>query len=192
MAQPAAPVPASPLDRTEPWTEEAYFALPADPRVELLDGSLLVSPSSRIRHHVLAAQLRTAMHEARPRGLRVVPEINLRVGPDRIFIPDLTVIDAAVDLNELVADAADARFVAEIGSPSTLLVDRLIKPRAYADAGIPTMLRVEFTRDGPVGLLSRLEGPDYRLVQRAEPGEVLRLAEPFEVSLNLAALLADG
>lgn len=88
-----------------------------------------------------------------------MPEINLRVGPDRIFIPDVTVIDAAVDVNELVADAADVRLVAGIGSPSTLLVDRLIKPRAYADAGIPTMLRVESPGTGRSGSSRRSTGP---------------------------------
>jgi hypothetical protein len=39
------------LEHVGPWTEHDYLALPPDRRrIELLDGSLLVSPSSGYRH----------------------------------------------------------------------------------------------------------------------------------------------
>lgn len=190
MAQPAQARPTSPLDRTVPWTEEAYLELPEHPRIELLDGSLLVSPVGLPRHQWMAVQVRTALHASRSPGLRVFGEINVRVGPGRIFIPDLAVVDSAISMDTLVVDAADVRLVGEIASPSTLVVDRAVKPRVYAEAGIPHLLRIEFTADGPVGLLSVLDGSDYRLVQRAEPGTELRLDEPFVASLDLAALFA--
>ncbi len=39
------------LAHVGPWTEQDYLALPADrQRIELLDGSLLVSPSAGYRH----------------------------------------------------------------------------------------------------------------------------------------------
>lgn len=190
MAQPEDTVPASPLDRSLPWTEEAYLELPAHPRIELLDGSLLVSPVGLPRHQWMAVQVRSALHSSSSQGLRVFGEINVRVGPGRILIPDVAVVDAAVSMDTLVVDAADVRLVGEIASPSTVVVDRAVKPRVYADAGIPNLLRIEFTPDGPVGLLSVLDGADYRLVQRAEPGTELRLEEPFAASLDLAALFA--
>ncbi|MEO7194502.1 MAG: hypothetical protein ABIZ05_06715 [Pseudonocardiaceae bacterium] len=47
----AAGVHADVLEHVGPWTERDYLALSADGRrIELLDGSLLVSPSAGYRH----------------------------------------------------------------------------------------------------------------------------------------------
>ena len=46
------------LEHVGPWTEQDYLALPADRRrIELLDGSLMVSPSAGYRHQRLSFQL---------------------------------------------------------------------------------------------------------------------------------------
>lgn len=51
--------------QTDPWTEAEFLALPADRRVELLDGALLVSPRARLRHQRLSFRLAMVPHYLR-------------------------------------------------------------------------------------------------------------------------------
>ena len=62
----AAPAHSEVFDRFEPWTEEAFLALPEDRRVELVDGSLLVSPAGRGLHQWLSFQLCAVLNAAAP------------------------------------------------------------------------------------------------------------------------------
>jgi hypothetical protein len=60
------------LEHVGPWTEQDYLALPADRRrIELLDGSLLVSPSAGYRHQRLSSQLWLALSSMAPAGFEV-------------------------------------------------------------------------------------------------------------------------
>lgn len=194
MAQPTTvqSAPTLPLDHSGPWTEADYMALPEGSRVELLDGSLLVSPRGSIRHQLMGPVLWHELRAARRPGWRAVSEIDVRVAADRIFIPDVCVVRDSLDPDEKIVDAADVALVVEIASPSTMMLDRHVKTRAYAEARIPRMLRVEFSADGPVGELLALEASGgYRTARRAAPGEVLELDIPFPVELDLTALIAD-
>lgn len=184
----AAPTHADLFDHPDPWTEEEFFALPVDRRVELLDGSLLVSPAGRALHQWLSSQLWVALNAAAPAGLRVLEAVNVRVAPSRILIPDLSVV-ADPELDVVVFPAADLRLVVEITSPGNLAVDRAIKPQLYAQAGIPHYLRVELVSGQPTGLVFVLEGERYVQTARFAPGDSTRMAEPFPVSFDLAALL---
>jgi Uma2 family endonuclease len=70
------------LEHVGPWTEQDYLALPADRRrIELLDGSLLVSPSAGYRHQRLSFQLCYALAVAAPPGFEMLEAINVRVAP---------------------------------------------------------------------------------------------------------------
>jgi hypothetical protein len=71
------------FDHADPWSEEEFLALPVDRRVELLDGSLLVSPAGRALHQWLSSQLWAILNAAGPAGLRTLEAVNVRVaGPD--------------------------------------------------------------------------------------------------------------
>jgi Uma2 family endonuclease len=72
---------------------------------------------------------------ARAVGLRVYQDINLRLRPGRIPIPDLAIVKG-VDPRELVVDASTVHLVCEIVSPSNISNDRTLKMRYYAEAGI--------------------------------------------------------
>lgn len=173
-----------------PWTEQDYLGLPADrQRIELLDGSLLVSPSAGFRHQRLSSQLWFALSASAPASLEVLEAINVRVAPGRILIPNLTVVNTP-GANRTLAEPADVVLVVEITSPGNAVIDRALKPRLYAQAGIPHYLRVDQDDGGAGGVAYQLQCNSYREVARAAPGHPLVLLEPIPVTLDLTALAA--
>ncbi len=176
------------LEHVGPWTEQDYLALPSDRRrIELLDGSLLVSPSAGYRHQRMSSQLWLALSAAAPSGFEVLEAINVRVAPGKILIPDLAVVTTpGEDLT--VAEPGDVALVVEITSPGNAAVDRAVKPQLYARAGIPHYLRIELGAAPPSAVALRLRRSRYASVRRVEAGERLRLDEPFGVDIDLAAL----
>lgn len=187
MAQPTSGT-ADILDHEGPWSEEEFLDLPEDRRIELLDGGLLVSPSARRRHQRLSSRVWNALDAVIPQGHEVLEAINVRIGPDRILIPDVVVTtDPGAD--DVVADASVVAMVVEIVSPGSTVADRAIKPPLYAAAGIPHYLRIE-EADPPTAIAYRLHDGHYVEVARAGRWERLRLAEPFPIDVDLAELAA--
>ena len=183
----AMPAQAGLRDHVGPWTEEDFLALQDDRQVELLDGSLLVSPLASRRHQRLSFRLCRALDDAAPPGVEVLEAINVRVAPGRILGPDLVVVtNPGLDLT--VTEAADVALVVEITSPGSIAADRAIKPPLYAQAGVPHYLRIELHRAAPTALVFTLQDGRYVEVDRAAPGELTRLTEPIVVTVDLAAL----
>ncbi|MGH3687302.1 MAG: Uma2 family endonuclease [Pseudonocardiaceae bacterium] len=176
------------LEHVGPWTEQDYLALPADRRrIELLDGSLLVSPSADCRHQRLSFQLCYALSVTAPDGFEVLEAINVRVAPGRILIPDLAVVSTP-GVERTVIEPAEVVLVVEITSPGNAVVDRAIKPELYACAGIPHYLLIELGAAPPTAVVFGLRRGRYVPVRRVGPGERLWLDEPFAVDADLAAL----
>jgi Uma2 family endonuclease len=171
-----------PYAHSGPWTEEEFLALPVDTRLELVDGALVMSPRASNPHQRLAYRIWGILDGAAPAGWDVLGEPNVRLGPDRVLIPDVAVI-ARADMTAAINDAADVSRVVEIVRPGNAAVDRILKPQLYAEAGIRRYLRVE--QDGPVGHLHVLDDDAYRETAR---GPVLELTEPFGVTLDLPHL----
>lgn len=182
----AAPVPEL-FDRRDPWTEEDFLALPVDRRVELVDGSLLVSPNARSRHQRMSFRVAAALDAAVPDGLEVLEAVNLRVGAGRILIPDIAVTSRP-GLDVTVYDAADIVLVVEIAGPGSPAADRSIKPQLYAQAAVPHYLRIDLRHDGPHAFVFRLHRDDYAEQAHIPPRRPLALSEPIAVTLDLAAL----
>ncbi|MGQ0630882.1 MAG: Uma2 family endonuclease [Sporichthyaceae bacterium] len=170
----------------ENWTEEEYFALP-DPyfrRTELLDGQLLVSPLAAVGHQRIAGRLSWALGDLAPREFEALPSVNVHLASGRILIPDGCIAMGQFG-DGLAIPASDLAVVIEIASPSTVRIDRLVKPKLYAEAGIPIYIRIE--RDGPRAIVGRLVGDRYVW---SEPDSILRLEYPFPVEIDLPALIA--
>lgn len=171
-----------------PWTESDYLGLPAHSgRIELVDGSLLVSPADD-RGIGIASRVRDALERAVPDTLTVVGSVQLRVAPGRIVRPDLVVCRPhAADVD--VVDAADVLLVVDVASRGAL-VDQIVMPQLYADAGIPYYLRID--RHTPAALAHMLIAGRHREFAAAGPGQTLTLEDPFPLALDLDALLGSS
>lgn len=122
------------LERPEPWSEEEYFSLGETAnRIELIDGSLWVSPA-----FLPAKGLYDSVERA---GFLVLQDVNLRLVSGRVLQPGVVVADTD-DVGNAV-EAAEVRLVVEVVSPSNAGTDRLLKPQLYAAAGIGWYLPVE-------------------------------------------------
>ncbi len=170
------------------WTEEAYLALETDERIELLDGSLYVFPRPLLLHQRLSGRLLLATSEpAEAQGFEVYQEINVRLKPRRLVVPDVVIVEPS-DLNERVLEASSVRLVCEITSPSNAQHDRVRKMRYYAEAGIDWYLLVEPQPELTLHLFRR-EGDHYVVSAEAKPGQTLRLTDPVAVELEPAKML---
>lgn len=188
MLSPAQSAQTGLLDHVGPWTEQDYFALPEDRRrIELLDGGLLVSPAAGSRHQRLSSHLCHALGRAAPSWLEVLEAVNIRVAPGRILIPDLVVVTNP-GLDVTVWDPDEVAMVIEIVSPGSIAADRAIKPQLYSAAGIDHYLRIELNGPGPSSMVCQLQRGRYVEVTSSSSGQLLRLAQPFPVDLDLAEL----
>lgn len=180
------------LEHPEPWSEDEYFALgETSNRVELVDGSLWVSPAPSKRHQHIAFLLAMGLYGAAERaGLLVLQDVNLRLTGGRILQPDLLVADTD-DVGATV-EAAETKLVVEVVSPSNAGTDRLLKPQLYAAAKIGWYLRVEQPLDSVELHLQRLDGDHYTSADMAIPGQVLASEEPFPFEFEVASLVRRG
>lgn len=171
-------------EHRHPWTEDEYFALgETSDRVELDDGDLHMSPSPIRLHQRIARRLANVLEAAGPE-FDVDTDVNVRLHPGRIFIPDV-VLSRRVALDGLVLDAAMVLLVCEILSTNAGR-DRVMKMHYYAEARIPRYLIVD--PDGPVLELYRLDGDKYVPEASAGPGERLLLTEPVVAEIDPPSL----
>jgi Uma2 family endonuclease len=177
------------LEHPEPWSEDEYFALGVTvSRVELVDGSLWVSPAPSKRHQRIVFLLVKALDAAAEQcGLLALNDVNLRLASGRVLEPDLVVADTDEVGNTV--EAGEAKMVVEVVSPSNAGTDRLLKPQLYAEAGIGWYLRVEQPPESVELHLHELRGKSYVPVSVTGPGGTLASDEPFPFRIDVASLL---
>lgn len=162
-----------------------HFDPPEGFTAEVIEGTIVVSPTPSGRHGWIFKRLLLQLETALPAGLESTNNITLHMpATDERYIPDLVVLaTATMDTEEWLLQASDAELVAEIVSPSNSATDRVTKVRGYAASGVPIYLLVD-PLEQTVTLFSKPAGDSYQDVHRVLFGGKLDLPEPFTGALD--------
>jgi Uma2 family endonuclease len=167
------------------WTIDELDELPvSNYRYELTDGALSVAPSPSNLHQTLAALLFAALHAILPEPFVMAMGVEIRFGRQLTRVPDLMVVRSEEPWRHWFGPAEVAVAI-EIESPGNHVEDRTTKPALYAQFGIPYYWRIE-PSPPRVTTYRRGEGDAY---VPATIGDRIAVAEPFQVDLDLTALL---
>jgi Uma2 family endonuclease len=183
------------LNHEGPWTVADLDALGLDEKlkIEIDDGSLLVSPSPTREHQKVEYAIEVALNANLGKRHDISHDLDVVVDQPRYYRPDLFVghQDWLPPHRGYRLTGADVALAVEIASPGTLVYDRVIKVQGYARAGIPAYWRVEI--DPALRVVEhRLTDPDrpeYEVV--AEHVGVLRTDFPGPVEIDLRAIDAE-
>jgi Uma2 family endonuclease len=178
------------VEHTGPWTADDVEALPDQgdhARFEVYDGGVLVvSPAPGIAHQRASYWLHRALAEAAAAAgvdAEVLEAVNVALPGGKLLVPDVVVVAADAAARATVRIPCEAVLaVVEVVSPSTVSMDRAIKPAMYAEAGIPVYWRVEI-QDAPRVVVSSLSRGRYVTRTTLTSGTTGRITRPFAVEL---------
>ncbi|MCO1657378.1 Uma2 family endonuclease [Pseudonocardia humida] len=195
----ALPQPVSAGSFDHPLTVADYMALPEEPasRLELQEGSVVMSPRPTFRHQKCINELYTQLRDQVSDDLDLASEVevDLRLVPDThpgtVRVPDLVVVrSAAVDRLDAEGGALrpdEVVLAVEILSPGSRRTDSIIKHSEYADAGIGHYWIIDRT-DGPSLTACHLGG-EFGYVDAEPVKGVFETDSPFPARVDLAALV---
>src|ERR1700742_935526 len=120
MAVPADTFPQHPAN----WTLEEVLALPEDQgsRVELVDGTVIVSPAPTSKHQRVLQRLQVALLDGTPPEFESLPGVNVVLNGSRLLIPDLAVVTEP-GADTVYYRGTELLMAVEIHSPSTRTYD---------------------------------------------------------------------
>ncbi len=182
-------------DHVGPWTADDVEAL-ADTgdhaRFEVYEGGVLVvSPAPGVSHQrasywlhrILAAAAAEAGVDA-----EVLEAVNVGLPGGKLLVPDVVVVSAdAVDEKTSRIPCHAVQAVVEVVSPSTISIDRAVKPAMYAEAGIPVYWRVELHETAKI-VVCTLRQRTYVTHATLTGGTSGRITRPYPVMLDPAEL----
>jgi Uma2 family endonuclease len=169
---------------TQPLTLEYVAQLAAaDPehRYELSKGALTIMPPADDDHNAIVSELSFWLISGGYGPRTVLANCGLRTSRDDGGIgrsPDLLVrTDTGTGGRTVWLDPADVLLVVEVVSVGSEDLDRVIKPKEYAEAGVDYFWRVE--RDGaPMVQMHRRVGNRYMLAERVGLAELVAREVP--------------
>ncbi|MFI5932778.1 Uma2 family endonuclease [Actinoplanes sp. NPDC051494] len=184
-AEPTTPVMWTPdpvRQRTAGHFLEDVLNLPDDaPRVELLDGVMIVVPSPTIGHQNIGNLLWAWLRQHAPDTFLAVTAVGVAVGMRDSLEPDVLLLRQPVASGNHYVLPSQVVIAVEIVSPGTRRRDRLEKPALYAAAGIPHFWRIE---QDPLRVFA-YDLVDGRYEAAGEAGAELVLSAPFEIKLPI-------
>jgi len=182
------------FDRPGPrgYTTADLHALPDDGRrYELIDGSLIVSPSATIDHNTIGLWIANILWESNPTDEYIVgTDQSTTIDAHNEPRPDV-VVTRAEHLRHTPFPIADATLVVEVVSPTSALRDTETKRALYAKAGVPACWIVVPDEDKPTVALAELvldgDSGQYRYVTHYTT-EAFETHRPWPVRIDLPAL----
>jgi Uma2 family endonuclease len=163
-------------------------------RVQILGGSLVMSPTPRGKHAGVIRRLRAQLEPALPGDLAVyeVSSVAMPDDPDDYATPDLIVLpDAWDDDDNWLADPADVGLAVEVISQSEKARDIAQKNDWYAVAGVAVLLVID-PRHGTWALHTRPRSGGYQDTRRGKNGDEIPLPVPFSSNLTTDDLPVYG
>ncbi len=109
-------------------------------RYELHEGNLVIMSPATAWHFQVIMRLVAALSRA---GRHVSGEVGIRFGLRDSRTADVAVFHKPFDDDVAFFPPSDIAIAVEVVSPSSQEMDRVTKPRHYAQAGIPEYWRVE-------------------------------------------------
>ena len=179
-----------------PYALADWESLDEDPggnRVELIGGHFKVTPAPSYAHQAISDELRLLLRQALRREERsdlvAVSALGISVVEGMGFVPDISVVPAQSDGTIKVA-ASEVLLAVEVVSPRTRKDDRMVKPEAYAQAGVPFYWRVEPMPGAPPAIFcfqfDKGEYAESAVVESGWPATVK--AAPVDVDLDVDVL----
>ncbi|MCK9872693.1 Uma2 family endonuclease [Nocardiopsis dassonvillei] len=176
------------------WTADDMDDLPPGvPRMELIDGALIVfSPQIRF-HSRVKRRLTTVLEDVLPPELAVDEEMTIKLGKRQRPEPDILVYrdtdDPEVGDIRSYYTPDEVLLAVEIVSEESQDRDRSTKPLKYAQAGIPHFWRIEREDGGPAVYVYELDGTkEPRYIPVTVARERLKLDLPFPIDIDVRAL----
>lgn len=175
------------MPRRGDWTYADLEQLPDDGlRYELIDGTLLVSPSPRLVHQRMVGHLYLRLVDACTEGMEVLlAPFDVVLSQNTVIEPDLLVTRTA-DLTDMNLPGPPLLAV-EVLSPSTRLIDLNLKKAKLEQAGCPSYWVVD--PEQPRLLAWELREGAYVEVADVSDEDAWTSVRPFPVTICPADLV---
>ncbi|MFD4588138.1 Uma2 family endonuclease [Streptomyces sp. NPDC058434] len=177
------------------WTADDLDSLPnLPPHTELIDGSLVfTSPQTRFHTRVMRL-LENALMDQAPDHLEAIREMTIRLDRRNRPEPDVLVVQVEADTGpgQTWFKPEDVALAVEVVSSDSLERDRELKPRKYAQAGVPHFWRVEQNDGLPVVYVYELDPATMAYVPVDIFHQRLKVDRPFPLEIELTAIDQRG
>jgi Uma2 family endonuclease len=159
-------------------------------RVEILGGSLVMSPTPRGKHAGTIRRLRVQIEPALPLGLAAyeMSSVLMPQDPDDYATPDLAVLPVAWDEDDSwLAEPSDVALAVEVISKSEKAKDITDKNGWYARAGVAVLLVLD-PRTGHWTLHTHPKDGEYRGQVHGVYGDPVELPAPLTALVDTDVL----